>query len=223
MRVLSLSAAGLAVAITLGGCQTTTNQGTDISGDQTRTVTEGAAVGAGVGALVGYLIAGDAGAAALGALAGAGAGALIGNVVAERKAAYANEEEFLEGEIAKAQEFNTAARAYNRKLSQRVAALDRTASVLLAQHKAGTAEKETLEARRQTVKADLAKARQMEKALNAEYKVQVAVLEDQKEEKGADDPQVKALETEVRELRRNINELHQDTVQLAEIDERMSL
>lgn len=223
MKALTMTAAGLAVAITLGGCQTTTNQGTDISGDQTRTVAEGAAVGAAAGALLGYLIGGDGGAAALGALAGAGAGALVGNVVAERKAAYANEEEFLDGEIAKARQFNTAARSYNQKLATRVAELDRTASTLLAQYKAGSASKQTLESRRSAVQSDLTKAKEMEETLTEEYRVQVAILKDQRDELGTDDPKVKALETEVTELRRNINDLHQDTVQLAEIDERMSL
>jgi hypothetical protein len=223
MKVHTLTAAGLAVAITLGGCQTTTNQGSDISGDQTRTVAEGAAAGAAAGALLGYLIGGDAGAAALGGLAGAGAGALLGNVVAERKAAYANEEEFLDGEIAKAREFNAAARSYNQKLSQRVADLDRTATTLMAQYRAGTANRATLETRRNAVRTDLAKAEDMQKTLEEEYKIQVAVLKDQREEQGADDPQVKALETEIAELRRNINALHDESVQLAEIDERMSL
>lgn len=227
MKVHTLTAAGLAVAITLGGalggCQTTTNQGSDISGDQTRTVAEGAAVGAAAGALLGYLIGGDAGAAAIGGLAGAGAGALLGNVVAERKAAYANEEEFLDGEISRAREFNQAARTYNQKLSQRVADLDRTANTLMAQVRAGTANNATLQSRRNAVRADLAKAEDMQKTLEEEYKIQMAVLKDQREEQGAGDPKVKALEAEVAQLRQNINTLHQETVQLAEIDERMSL
>jgi hypothetical protein len=49
------------------------------------------------------------------------------------------------------------------------------------------------------------------------------VLKEERSQRGANDPYVKSLERQVRELQANIDNLHKGSTQLARIDERLSL
>ena len=86
--------------------------------DRQQTVAEGAVVGA----LLGGLIGGAASNKPSGALAGAAIGGIIGagigSSVADRKAQYAREEDFLVAEIQRNEEFIAEADAENRQLYQ---------------------------------------------------------------------------------------------------------
>ncbi len=206
-----------ALTVALGGCAT--NEPMD---DQTRTKVEGSAIGALVGAAIGAAIDGRQG-ALVGAAIGGGAGFLIGNEIAKRKAQYASEEDFLDGEIQYVAEYNRNAADYNAKLAAEVKRLEKTANRLAARYKQGKADKAALIAQRDEVRKQLEKSRQMLADLEQEYKLNQQVLEEQRKRAGAADPDVKRLEREVAELKRNIEKLQRSTEQLARIDERLSV
>lgn len=100
---------------------------TNIKDDGTRTRTEGALAGAVLGGALGAVIgaqSGDAGRGALlGAALGGGAGLAYGNHVANKKARYASEEQWLDACIAQARATNQRARSYNSRLSSRISRL----------------------------------------------------------------------------------------------------
>ncbi len=206
-----------ALALAVAGCAT--NEPMD---DSTRTKVEGTAIGALVGAAIGAAINGRDG-ALVGAAIGGGAGFLIGNEIARRKAKYASEEDFLDGEIRYVAEYNRNASAYNRTLAERVKRLEKEAETLAARYRTGKADRAALAARRQEVRERLEKSRKMLAELEQEYELNVRVLEEQRARAGAADPDVKRLEQEVAELRRNIDQLNRSTRRLARIDERLSV
>jgi len=211
----------LALAVTatmaLGGCAS--NEPMD---DQTRTKVEGSAIGALVGAAIGAAVNGRDG-TLVGAAIGGGAGYLIGNEIAKRKAKYASEEDFLDGEIQYVAEYNRNAANYNAKLAAEVKRLEKTANSLVARYRQGKADQAALAAQRNKVRKQLKKSRQMLADLEQEYKLNQQVLEEQRKRTGAADPDVKRLEREVAELKRNIEKLQRSTDQLARIDERLSV
>lgn len=100
----------------------------NIENDQTRTRTEGALAGSVIGALAGGIIGNQSGRAFEGALIGGGIGALgglaVGDHVARKKARYASQEEWLDACIARAEQVNANARAYNRGLQSKIANLE---------------------------------------------------------------------------------------------------
>ena len=202
------------VAMVLTGCVTGSDQG--------RTKVEGTVLGAAVGGLAGYLI-GDGRGAAIGAAAGAGLGYLAGREVAKRKAQYATQEEFLDGEIARTAEHNQTMRAYNEKSRREVAGLQHEAETLRRAYDAGTEKQETLRARQAEVRKRLAESRQLEEDLEEELAIQTAIIQQEKRELPADDPRIAKLEKEVRELQANITALSESSTQLAQIDERLSV
>lgn len=203
----------LVLVMVLSACATT---------DENRTRGEGAAAGALLGGVLGYLIDGERG-ALVGAALGAGAGLAVGNEIAKRKQAYASTEDFLDAEIARVDEFNRTASAYNAQLRQDLVRLDREAEQLQQRQQAGESLERSLTAKRNEVRSQLARSRDLQKALEEEYAVQVGILEQEKPVRPANDPYIERLEAEVRALARNIEVLGQQTTQMAQIDERLSV
>ena len=225
--VLATILAGTLVA----GCQTSPTQTEDSGGyttgssstsDTNRTRTEGAIGGAVIGGLLGLAIGGDSKGALIGAALGTGVGLIVGNEIAKRKQQYANEEDFLDAEIASAQEYNSTAVAYNNKLRRNIAQLDRDAQLLQSRYKAGLASRDDLANERQSVKKEIASAKKVYESLEKEYEIKVAILEEQKN-KGSSTPQVRALEQEISQLKKNMDQLQSQSVQLAQIDDRLTL
>lgn len=99
----------------------------NIQDDGTRTRTEGALAGSVLGGIAGGIIGHQSGrgweGAAIGAAAGGLAGLAYGNHVANKKAAYASQEAWLDACIARATQVNQDAVAYNRRLSSRITKL----------------------------------------------------------------------------------------------------
>lgn len=203
----------LVLVMFLSACATT---------DEGRTRSEGAAAGALLGGVLGYLVDGERG-ALIGAAVGAGAGLAVGNEIARRKQAAASTEDFLDGEIARVDEFNRTAAAYNSQLRQDLVRLEREAEQLQRRQQAGESLERSLVAKRNEVRSQLARSRDLQKALEDEYKIQLGVLEDAKPGRPANDPYIERLEAEVRALARNIEVLGQQTTQMAQIDERLSV
>jgi outer membrane murein-binding lipoprotein Lpp len=200
---------GVVVATLLTGCVSQGPQRADgttsTTDDQTRTKVEGTVLGALVGGLIGAA-AGDTKGALIGAAVGAGVGFIAGNEVAKRKAQYAREEDFLNAEIAQAEQMNREAAGYN-----------------AAKYRAGTASRNELAAQRSSVQKQMEANAKVEQTLRNEYDVKTAVLKEERSQRGANDPYVKSLERQVRELQANIDNLHKGSTQLARIDERLSL
>ena len=101
---------------------------TNIKDDQTRTRTEGALAGSLIGGGLGAIIGHQSGAGLEGALIGAAVGGLaglaVGNHVANKKAAYASQEAWLDACIANAEKVNAQARSYNNSLRSKIASLE---------------------------------------------------------------------------------------------------
>ena len=214
MKIVKAAIVIVIICALLPGCATTS--------DQTRTKAEGTAVGAVLGGLLGYAVGGGRG-AAIGAVAGAGVGFLVGNEIAKRKQAYATTEEFLDAEIAHTQEYNRTALAYNQKLSQDVAVLERESSTLRAKYDKGKADRQTLIAKRDTLQKRIDDSKKLEETLAKELEVQTAILDEERQKRPADDQYVVRLEKEVNALRKNLDQLHDGGSQLARIDQRLSV
>ena len=209
---LKIAITALLVA-SLSGCATT---------DEQRTRTEGAAFGALIGGLLGYGLDRESG-AAIGALIGAGAGLAVGNEIAKRKRAYASTEDFLNGEIARVDEFNRTTEAYNGRLRQEIVRLDREAEQLRAQYSAGAVRRDHLHAKRAELQQQIATSRDLEQALEAELEIQMAILKDEGPGRPANDPYIARLEREVEALAANLTALQEGSSQLARIDQRLSV
>ena len=201
------------VVMLLGGCATT---------DEGRTKAEGAGAGAVIGGLLGYLVDGSRG-AAVGAAIGAGAGFVVGNEIAKRKQEYASTEDFLDGEIARVDEFNRTTTAYNASVRRDLVRLEHEAETLRAQYQAGGVRKEGLQAKRGELQQQLATSKKLEETLATELKVQEAILAEQRESRPANDPYIVRLEREVRALEANLDTLREGSTQLARIDQRLSV
>jgi uncharacterized membrane protein len=213
------------IAALATGCVTTGERpdtATPASDDQTATKAQGTLLGAVVGGLIGAAT-GDTKGALIGASLGAGLGYLAGNEVAKRKAQYARAEDFLDAEIAQATEMNREAVAYNAGLRQQIAGLDAESQKLAAKYRAGRAGRDQMIAQRNTVQARLRKNQEVEQTLRKEHDLKAAVVAEEKGQRGANDPYVKSLETQVRDLQTNIDAMHKGSTQLAAIDERLSI
>jgi uncharacterized membrane protein len=216
---------GVLVAALLSGCVATggpERPDSAASDDQTATRVQGSLLGALVGGLIGAA-AGDGKGALIGAAVGAGVGYLAGNEVAKRKAQYAREEDFLDAEIAQAEALNREAVAYNDRLRGQIASLDAESKALTARYRTGQASRDQLAAQRNSVQERLTKSRQVEENLRKEHDVKAAVAKEERGQRGGDDPYVKSLEKQVKELQANIDNLHRGSAQLARIDERLSV
>lgn len=213
MNRLGIMVAATLMGAVLGGCATTDTQ---------RTQAEGAGVGALIGGLLGYAVDRERG-AVVGALLGAGAGFAVGNEIAKRKQAYATTEAFLDAEIARVDEFNRTATAYNARLRQDIVRLEREAEQLQAQHRTGQARQEGLQAKRDELQQRIATSQDLEQTLSAEYEIQTTILKEERASRPADDPYIVRLEREVQALQANLETLREGSTQLARIDQRLSV
>ena len=202
------------MVINLSGCASTS--------DQTRTKAEGTGVGAIVGGLLGMAIGHKKG-ALIGAAVGAGAGFLVGNEIAKRKKKYANEEDFLNGEIKQSASVNRTLYKYNAQLSSEIKQLDKKITVLLAQYKKGTIKKNQLTLEKNKIQKRMKKNKQMLADVKKEYEIDAAVLKEQSKKRKKTDKYVVKLQKEVNALKSNIKVLENKSTQLAKRDERLSV
>lgn len=190
--------------------------------DSQRTKTEGAVFGALLGGLIG-LAAGDEKGAVIGAAVGAGAGYLVANEIAKRKEAYATSEDFLDAETARTAEFNQTARAQHQRLREEIAALDTETAGLRKQYKSGQASRDQLLAKKRQLSEKIAKNQEFESTLQKEYEINSEILAEERKTRKASDPYVARLEKENNDLKVQIEQLQNDSTQLAQINERLSV
>jgi hypothetical protein len=180
----------------------------------------GALVGGLLGAAIGHDNRGQA--ALIGAFVGAGLGYAVADEIAERKEKYANEEDFLDGEIVSAQDLNITAEQYNASLVDEIERLEEDTQALKREYAAGRVTRGQLDAERKTVKAKIDSTGSVLDDLNKEHEIKVAIYDEQLQKRGVDDVQVEKLEYEIAQLKQNIDELNQHSQQLASIDERLA-
>lgn len=204
----------LMVGLMLTSCAGTT--------DRQQTVAGGAAVGAAVGGILGYVL-GDEVGALVGVAAGGAVGAFVGHVVAERKAVYASREDFLTAEIKRTAEHNETARVYNDQLRDDIARLSEEAETLRTEYAQEESRQVHLAEKKSELEQRMQRNATLEQDLVKEFEVQTAILEDERKSAPEDDPYLAELEKEVLELQNNIELLREGSVQLAGIDERLSI
>lgn len=209
------------------GCQTNPSKPDESAAakdaDQTRV--EGTVVGALLGGLLGSAVGGEqrGQAALIGAVLGGGAGYLVGNEIAKRKQGYATEEDFLDAEIASAQQQNATAAQYNEQLRIEIAELDHRTQLLESRYRSGLAQASELQDERARVQRQIASSSRLYDDLKQEHEVKVAILSEQQTKSDPDATRVKQLEQEISTLQRNMDQLRASSVELARIDERLTV
>lgn len=176
--------------------------------DATRTKTEGTLVGAAGGAALGALI-GDRNGALIGAALGSVAGYAYGSHVAEEKAKYAREEDWLDASIRKAEKANRDIRAYNARLQKKIAERNRLAK-LYKQHKIS---RNSMLAEKRKIDQERAQANKKLQLAQNELKHQQAVINEAR--KSGSNARVRRLEREKSKMKQEINTLKHNTQTLA--------
>lgn len=200
--------------------------------DRQRTQAEGAAVGAGVGAglgaILGAIVGGKQGAAlgaGLGGVIGAGVGLGVGTHVANKKAQYASQEDYLDALITSARHMNTQIQEYNASLTQDINRFDNETAFLVRQYNERKIRKAALQAKHKETEAKLTEARKRLEVVEKEISIQQEVLRKEKEElKSAQaEDRANTLNTEIGQLERRRDELNQQVTTLAAIGARVSV
>ncbi len=205
---LKLSTA-LTAAAFLAGC-------TNIKDDQARTRAEGAGAGALLGAGVGAIIGHQSGRAWEGALIGGAVGSLgglaVGDHVARKKAAYKNQEAWLNACIAQAQKTNSRARSYNASLSNKIASLEQKINGAKARGDKGELQ--------QLKRAALTLQNDTKKEINT---VKSEISEQNRALGQASGGNTMTLRTQVNELRSTQSSLNQNETKIADLLRRMDV
>lgn len=217
----SLLAAGVAVAL-LAGCATAPDGRMD---DRQQTVAEGAVVGALVGGLLGAAVSDNrkGRGALIGAAAGGLLGAGIGNSIAERKAQYAQEEDFLIAEIRRNQDFIAEADAENDRLYRDIDRLERESQRLARDYRAGRASRDALATQQASLERQLTKA----KRINALAEKQLAdaseVHQETRQKRGPQDRYARQLETNVVQLKATRQQAGRNVSRLQRVYDTMAI
>ncbi|MGE4293848.1 MAG: hypothetical protein AB7E32_16765 [Desulfovibrio sp.] len=215
--ILCLTVGGLS---TLGGCAKTDRGQTQQEG-----ATTGAAGGAILGAILGAIIGGDAESAAWGAAIGAAAGGVAGYAygthVADKKAEYAKQEDWLDACVASLEQTNAETKAYNAQLATEIKELDAQSTTLLADYNKKNTDKDALLAEKEVVDKKLAEANEALGKAKWELDNQQTVLADANAS-GAT-TQAKELDSRIATLKAEIAKLESQTEQLASMSSRMAV
>jgi len=204
-----------ALSIALAGCA-----GMD---DQQTTVAQGAGVGALIGAGLGYGIGGNTSSTLIGAAAGGLIGAGIGSSIAERKAQYAREEDFLVAEIQSNQDFIREANAENNQLYQEIARLDRESQRLARDYRAGKASRDALVRQRGTLEQQLAKAKKVNSLAEKQLADANEVYSESRQKRGSQDQYTQKLESNVVQLKETRQQSSQNVANLQKMYDSMSI
>lgn len=210
-----------AIAALLPGCATNPDGSVN---DQQQTVAQGAVAGAFLGALLGAAVSDNkASGALIGAAAGGLIGAGIGSTIAERKAQYANEEDFLVAEIRRNQEFIQEADAQNRQMYQEIAQLDRESKQLRRQYRAGRATRDALTRQQATVEKQLTNARKVKSLTEKQLADANQVYQESRQKRGPQDKYTQQLENDVVKLKDTNQQSGQNVASLQEMYDSMSI
>jgi uncharacterized protein YcfJ len=200
----------------------------NIKDDRRRSQAEGTLVGAGIGAVLGgvlgYAIGGQRGAvagAAIGAGAGALAGLAVGTHVANQKAKYAKEEDWLDACIASAEKVNEETRQYNLQLAADITTLEEETQSLAAQYEQQKVNKRALRREKKRLDVKIAEAEKQLKRTRFELENQEKALADARANNKTE--HAERLDGEIQKLKKQIAELEGHTNTLASMSKRMSV
>jgi uncharacterized protein (DUF1501 family) len=213
----------LAVIVTgaiLSGCATNPDGTTN---DRQQTVAEGAVVGAVLGGLLGAAVTNKGSGALVGAAAGGIIGAGIGSSVADRKAQYAREEDFLVAEIQRNQEFIEEADAQNRQLYREIAQLDRESQRLAREYRAGKVTRDALASQKASLEKQLAKAKQVNSLAEKQLADADQVYQESRQQRGPQDKYTQQLESNVVKLKETRQQSQQNVASLEKVYDSMSI
>jgi len=197
--------------------------------DSTRTKAEGAGVGAATGVLLGGLIGQALGhntkstliGAAIGGALGGGAGYLAGDYVAKRKAQYASEEDWLDGEIKVVAQYNNELEEFNKKTANRNEQLEKQVAYLKSRYEAGGIQVSVLEKKKNEINALISDANKRKYRVNKEL---AALNEDQRSiSKTQDLKKVAKLRQEINILKKSIAMLDTNNKQMAQMVSSLTL
>ncbi len=204
----------------LSGCATNPD-GT--MNDRQQTVAEGAVVGAVLGGLLGGAVSHKGSGALVGAAAGGIIGASIGSSVADRKAQYAREEDFLVAEIQRKQEFIAEADDKNRQLYQEIAQLDRESQRLAREYRAGKVTRDALASQKATLEKQLAKAKQINSLTEKQLADANEVYRESRQQRGPEDQYTQKLESNVVKLKETRQQSQENVARLQKVYDSMSI
>lgn len=204
----------------LSGCATNPD-GT--MNDRQQTVAEGAVVGAVLGGLLGGAVSHKGSGALVGAAAGGIIGAGIGSSVADRKAQYAREEDFLVAEIQRNQEFIAEADDQNRQLYQEIAQLDRESQRLAREYRAGKVTRDALASQKATLEKQLAKAKQINSLTEKQLADANEVYRESRQQRGPEDQYTQKLESNVVKLKETRQQSQENIARLQKVYDSMSI
>lgn len=191
--------------------------------DQQMTVAQGAGVGALLGAVAGQAIGGNTRSTLIGAAAGGLIGAAVGSSIAERKAQYANEEDFLIAEIRRNEEFIREADAENRQLYAEIDRLDRESRRLAREYRAGKASRDAMVQQRSTLEKQLAKAKQVNSLAEKQLADATEVYNESRQKRGPQDQYTRQLESNVVQLKETRQQSSQNVASLQKMYDSMSI
>jgi hypothetical protein len=204
----------------LSGCATTDGA----MSDQQATAAQGAAFGAILGGLLGAAVSDNR---ATGALVGAAAGGLIGygigGSIAERKAQYASEEDFLIAEIQRNQEFAREAATQNQQIRQEIAQLDRESQRMQREYQAGRVSRDTMTRQKAGLEKQLTKAKQINTLAEKQLADADQVHKESRQTRGPRDQYTQQLEQNLVELREARQQSSQNVTSLQRIYDTMSI
>ena len=204
----------------LSGCATNPD-GT--MNDRQQTVAEGAVVGAVLGGLLGGAVSHKRSGGLVGATAGGIIGASIGSSVADRKAQYAREEDFLVAEIQRNQEFIAEADDQNRQLYQEIAQLDRESQRLAREYRAGKVTRDALASQKATLEKQLAKAKQINSLTEKQLADANEVYRESRQQRGPEDQYTQKLESNVVKLKETRQQSQENVARLQKVYDSMSI
>ena len=219
MKTLPVSTKPLLLSLLIGSLLS----GCANMNDQQTTVAQGAGVGALLGAGLGYAVTGDRRGVLAGAAIGGLAGAAVGSTVAERKAQYANEEDFLVAEIQRNEDFIREADAENRQMYAEIEDLDRESRRLAQQYRAGKASRSAMLAQRNRLENQLAKAKKINSLAERQLADAKSVQQDSQRQRGAQDRYARKLESNVVQLTETRQRSERNVANLQQMYDRMSI
>ncbi|MCP5158276.1 MAG: glycine zipper 2TM domain-containing protein [Gammaproteobacteria bacterium] len=211
----------LLITVLLPGCATAPDGTVD---DRQQTIAEGAIAGAVLGGLLGAAVSRNkASGALIGAAAGGLIGAGIGSTIADRKAQYASEEDFLVAEIRRNQDFIQEADAQNRQLYREIAQLDRESRRLTREYRAGQVSRDALSQQKAGLEKQLAKAKQIQSLTEKQLTDAQQVYQESQQKRGTQDQYTQQLETNVVELKETQKQSSQNVASLQRVYDNMAI
>ncbi|MFO1371683.1 MAG: glycine zipper domain-containing protein [Candidatus Competibacteraceae bacterium] len=213
--------AAIVIGLSLQGCATTGGATTD---DQQATAAQGAVVGAVLGALIGGGISKNKRVGALtGAAIGGLAGYALGTSVAERKAQYANEEDFLVAEINRNDQFIQEAADQNYQLNQEIAQLERESRRLTREYRAGKVSRDALAQQKANLEKQLSKAKQINSLTEKQLADTTEVYKEAQQKRGSQDQYTRKLEKNLAQIKETKQQSSQNVASLQQIYDSTSI